>query len=307
VDTSELAAQQLSYLNSINYEYAGFVHPLTPGHSLGVSVQYLGSGNIAGTDVSGNSIGNFSSYYASYNLSYGQVITDKLSLGVTGKVISASLGSVGASAYAFDVGSMYKVNKRLTLAGVLTNVGTKLTFLDQQDSLPMSFHMGASYEIDPHFTALAEWVYEQTGVNVGRTGLEWRLCDAVALRAGYRSDTSQGLSSLSGFTMGIGLKVMGQEFSYAWVPMGALGNTQYFSVMIRFGGKNQPKRFTETLPAKPAQPDTSQTGAKAVSPSKPLPPVSPSGSVANTRKGPCDFQNMTWDQLKANGCGSETN
>jgi hypothetical protein len=236
IESAQLAAQHLSYLESINYESMSLAYPFQSGRALGFAVQYLGSGSVAGTDAAGNSIGNFSGHYAAYELAYGQSVTDRLSLGVTGKIIDAAISNVSASAYALDFGSLYKVNKKITLAGIVANVGSKLTFLSQRDSLPLSFRLGASYETDSHLTALLEWVYEQTGLVVGRTGLEWKPCDAVALRVGYRTDTINGLSPLAGVTTGIGLQVLGQEFSYAWVPMGDLGNTQYFSVLIRFGG-----------------------------------------------------------------------
>ena len=50
---------------------------------LGFSIQYLGSGDIAATSDTGGDIGQFSSYYASYNLAYGQRVMEKLSIGAT--------------------------------------------------------------------------------------------------------------------------------------------------------------------------------------------------------------------------------
>src|ERR1017187_8594945 len=96
---NEVAAQHLSYLDSMNYEYLSFVHPLNAQGSdtkrgLGFSMQYLGSGDINRTDIDssgppvngGNPIGTFSSHYAAYNLSYGQTLSEKLSVGLTGKL-----------------------------------------------------------------------------------------------------------------------------------------------------------------------------------------------------------------------------
>src|SRR5437773_2736248 len=106
LNSNELAGQHLSYLESMHYEYMSFVHPFDKSRDsgtqrgLGFSVQYLGSGDIAGTDDTGASIGSFSSYYASYNLAYGQTVTDKLALGVTGKMIRAKIDDVSAGAYA---------------------------------------------------------------------------------------------------------------------------------------------------------------------------------------------------------------
>jgi len=63
VDSTQLSGQHLSYLDSIYYESLSFVHPAGQGGALGVSAQYLGSGNISGTDINGNSNGNFSTTY----------------------------------------------------------------------------------------------------------------------------------------------------------------------------------------------------------------------------------------------------
>src|SRR5471030_2939425 len=43
---TQIAAQHLSYLESIDYEFLSFVHPLAEGKAFGLSAQYLGSGEI---------------------------------------------------------------------------------------------------------------------------------------------------------------------------------------------------------------------------------------------------------------------
>jgi hypothetical protein len=242
IDSNQFAAQHLAYLGSIHYEFASFVHPLGNGRALGASIQYLGSGGMAGTDMYGNPTGDFSAHYAAYSLAYGQKVGDKLSLGVTGKMINAQISDVSANAYAFDLGSMYQATKDLRLAGVLTNVGTKLTFIDQSDPLPLAFHLGAVYAMKYHVTLAAEGVYPQTGLASFHTGLQWAPMDPISLRVGYRTDTLKGLSPLAGFTTGIGLNIWGYELSYAWVPLGDLGNTNYFSFLYKFGETSNPKR-----------------------------------------------------------------
>src|SRR5258708_16164165 len=68
LDSTQFSGQHLAYLDSLHYEYLSFAHPLSIGHSIGASVQYLGSGDINGTDATGNPTATFSSYFASYNL-----------------------------------------------------------------------------------------------------------------------------------------------------------------------------------------------------------------------------------------------
>jgi len=76
IPDKSLATQYLSYLDTIQYEHLSYVHPLGGGRGLGGSIQYLGSGNIAGADAAGNSTGDFSSHYAAYSLDYGQAVTE---------------------------------------------------------------------------------------------------------------------------------------------------------------------------------------------------------------------------------------
>src|SRR5258706_2391490 len=49
LSSTQIAGQHLSYLESINYEYLSLVHPLGKKNGLGVSAQYLGTGDIAAT------------------------------------------------------------------------------------------------------------------------------------------------------------------------------------------------------------------------------------------------------------------
>jgi hypothetical protein len=249
VEGTELAGQHLSYLESIHYEYLSVVHPLAGSREaganhkgLGFSAQYLASGDIPETDVNGNSIGDFQSHYGAYNLAYGQTLGEKAAIGVTGKWINAKIDDVSANAYAVDFGSMYKMTNRLTLAATVLNIGTKLKFLSEGDDLPLAFRAGAAFRLTKQVTLSSEGVYRKTGLGSVHFGGAWRPLDAISLRVGYRTDTLKGLSPLAGFSTGIGIHLWGQEISYAWVPYGELGNTQYFSALLHFGQRDEEKR-----------------------------------------------------------------
>ncbi|MFA5976324.1 MAG: PorV/PorQ family protein [Elusimicrobiota bacterium] len=238
----ELAGQHLSYIDSIHYEFLSFVYPLHKGRSLGASIQYLGTGDMDGTNLDATPAGSFSSHYASYNLAYGQTLTDRLSLGVTGKMINAKLADVSANAYALDFGSLYQVRQNLTAAATLTNIGNRLTFLSDGDPLPMALHLGASYDPISRLGLTGEFVYPRTGLAAWHMGAEWRPLPTISLRTGYKTDTLKELGTMAGLTAGMGIQVWGQEFAYAWSPYGDLGNTHYFSLLMRFGETEKAKR-----------------------------------------------------------------
>lgn len=253
LESIQLSAQHLSYLDSLHYEYFSFVYPLPKGDrcvegaeclrsALGASVQYLGTGNDESLNDAGNRIGEFSSYYASYNFSYGRALTNKLSLGLTAKMIQAKLDDVGAHAFATDLGVMYRYNSKLDLSSTLNNVGSKIKFIDQSDPLPLAFRVGAAYRPWGPWLFTSEVAYFQTGLAAFQIGSEWKPWDMLALRAGYRTDVSKELSSLAGFSMGFGVELWGHELGYAWVPYGDLGDTHYVSLLMKFGQRENERR-----------------------------------------------------------------
>jgi hypothetical protein len=259
LDGIHVSATHLSYLQSVNYEYFGLAIPLDgpppqqgmpppPRPGLGVSVQYLGSGSISAYDQSGNPAGSFSTTFAAYSLAFAEPVTDEWSLGVTGKYVTESISDASADALAIDLGSLYRVNDRLSLAAVLSNLGSSVKFADQSDPLPLNLRAGAFYQFNPRFGASAEAVYRDNGPLGVRGGLEWIEQKVFIVRLGGDSSHTNGLSALSALTVGAGIRLSGCEFSYAWVPYGDAGSTNYFSLDLRFGPWSFPKRFIKNRP-----------------------------------------------------------
>ncbi len=239
----QLAAQHLAYLESIHYEFASVAIPLRKDVSaLGFSMQYLGSGDIAGTTTGGTSTGDYSSHYAAYSVAYGQRLSENLSLGLTGKMIEAKIQDTSAMAFAGDAGMLYRARPNLQLAATVVNFGNQLKFDAAGDDLPLAFHAGAAYLPHQHWALSVEGVYSKTGLFSGRTGIEWKPMSMLALRAGYKTDTMKELSALAGFTTGVGIAVWGQELAYAWLPYGDLGDTHYLSLVIKFGERERERR-----------------------------------------------------------------
>ena len=242
LNSTQLGGEHLSYLESIHYEHLGFVTQFKSGAGLGVSAQYLGSGDIPGADLGGTVQPSYSSYFGSYNLAYGQKVWDKLSVGLTGKLINAKIADVTSTAYAADLGALYKVGEHATLAATLTNLGSKLKFLNDNSSLPVAGHVAGAYAPDSHWLASLEGVFPKSGSPSAHVGIQWQPMDLIAIRAGYKTDTTKALSAMAGMTVGAGIKVWGQEMAYAWVPYGDLGDTQYFSLVLRFGESEKSKQ-----------------------------------------------------------------
>jgi hypothetical protein len=232
---TEVAAQHLSYLESIHYGYLGLARPAGQKSAFGASIQYLSSADIASTDDFGDPAGQFSSRYAAYSLAYGRRLSDKLSLGLTGKWILARIGGFSAQAQAVDAGALYRPTSRWALGATVTNIGSPLKFIDAGNSLPLAGHLSAAFHPNAAWTLAAEAVQAAAGSTHGRAGAEWRPVESLALRAGYKSDTVKELSALAGMTAGLGVTLWGHELSYAWLPLGDLSMGHYFSLVARFG------------------------------------------------------------------------
>ena len=238
VPTAQLSGMHLDFAGMGGYEFVSFVHPFGALDGLGVSAQYFHADVTNALDANANPIGSVSSHYGAYSLAYGHGVTENFSLGAALKVIDARIADVSASAVAGDAGALYRVNERLTLAAAAANLGGRLKFLQQGDRLPEEYRAGILYSPLPSLSLVTDAAYDRTGLFSGRFGAEWRPVGMIALRAGYRTQTTQQLSPIAGLTTGVGLQVFGQRFDYAWVPLGDLGQTQYFSIVLTFGKRH---------------------------------------------------------------------
>src|SRR5882672_468327 len=68
LDSAQLAAMHMVYLESTSYEYGSFGLPLGHGRGIGVAIQYFRPGSITGLDANENPIGDIGGYYANYTL-----------------------------------------------------------------------------------------------------------------------------------------------------------------------------------------------------------------------------------------------
>jgi hypothetical protein len=245
----EFTGTHLSYLGPVYYEHASVVVPVGKDHEttiapagFGASAQYLGTGDIDARDAAGNPAGSFTSAFAAYSVAYGQKILDQLAVGGTAKLITEKIADATASAYAADFGVLYKPTTKLNLGAVLANVGQDIKFVNEGDHLPTAGRLGATYQINPSWDVSAEGVYRRTGVTSGGMGVEWRYGQNFSFRGGYNTAHIKELGGAAGATAGLGIFFWGQEFSYAWVPLGDLGTTHYFSLVFRLDKRARPEK-----------------------------------------------------------------
>lgn len=235
-----VSATYLSYLQSASYDSLSAAVPLRgrdgarTGHGLGASIQYFSPGSVAGTDALGNSTGRFDGHYLSAELAYGRAVTRRLALGLGAKLVTAKIASASGSAYAGDLGAMFLASDRVSLSAVAANLGGALKFLESSDPLPRQYRAGAAVKALPSLLLAAQGLYEEGGPGLS-AGAEWSALAPLVVRGGYQTTTARGLGAEAGVSLGIGLRWKRIGFDYAWQPMGGLGTTSFFSLVIGLG------------------------------------------------------------------------
>lgn len=188
-------------------------------------------------------------------VSFARHVTDRLSLGITGKYIRERIDDRTASAVAFDVGSLYDIGYLGWRVGArLSNIGSDIKYYDFSSPIPITFSMGTS--IMPLGTESQQWrvgvdvVKQQDYLPYFNIGMEYTVEDMLSLRAGYKlnySDTQDPgrtnrnpiETSIEGWSVGGGVHTTWRDYDvridYAFTDMKILKDVHRFS--IRFGWK----------------------------------------------------------------------
>ena len=171
---------------------------------------------------------------AAYSL--GKKIRDNLAIGGTFKAITTNIADKRANAVAVDVGVLYNTGKPgLNLGAVIRNLGPKIKYMKEGDSLPLTLKGGLSYQLaDAPVTLVCDVTIPNDNDAYIGFGGEYIVKEVLALRAGYKSGPQDEGSGLSA---GFGLlieRVSQLTFDYAYQPYGELGDSHYVSLQTRF-------------------------------------------------------------------------
>lgn len=250
----ELSMQHLIYLSDTQYSVLAYNHPLDKETALGFSLGYLGMSGLTRT-VADDSVdgyhtdGNFGYSDAVAGISYGAKTSINLSYGVTVKAMQESIDGTTSSALTATVSGFYFPRKRrdYMFGFGITDIGTRSREFDTPTGVYGSF---GRYVNDNLFwageaiTYLNLWggdafSYLDRGAEL-RTGIEYSINEALALRLGYRyhfNNPETGTFPMSDITGGIGFNFSQFSFDYAWLPYGDLGITHRMTLTARIGKK----------------------------------------------------------------------
>lgn len=168
-------------------------------------------------------------------LSYGRMLTDRFSAGLTAKYVREAWDDISAGGVAVDIGTLYDTGfKTLRIGMAIQHFGPELqpdgqatTWFSGNDSLhdytaysmPMTFKLGLAMDVvdqGPHqMTVEVDGVHPNDNVEQINIGAEYWYNNMIALRGGYRVNSDEeGLTAGAGFRVPMGEKALVLDYAY---------------------------------------------------------------------------------------------
>ena len=141
-----LSLSYMNYLQRTNAVGAGYAMSVGERSMLGLKAQYLDFGTMKNTDPDGNVLGDFSAKDMLLMGTYSFDFSDRLTGGVSGKVIYSNYEQVYSLALGVDLGlNYYNPQNGLSLSLVARNLGGQVKSFDEtQEALPFNLLAGVS-------------------------------------------------------------------------------------------------------------------------------------------------------------------
>jgi len=233
--------RQASFMYDQMYQGSTFQNaaigiPLESG-AIGGSLSYQSFGDIQGYATDGTVTSNQSAYSAVGTLGAAW-LGNQWSAGANVKGIQEKLADEKANGAAFDLGgnAIYPkpvLGGTLRMGAVVQNLGSGMKFEQQSDPLPMDWKVGlaAVQMMDKKLNVSLDYTTPKDDSGYVSGGLEYWLFPFIALRTGYVANKTEG----SGMRAGLGLRIKGLSFDYAYAGQGELGMSHRYELSFRFG------------------------------------------------------------------------
>ncbi len=232
---TEIMVMHNQWIQDVRSEVLGAKFQLF-GHPFAVGIQTTNVGDIEVRTKPGDPVSTISANYFAGSLSTGFRFGDKLKAGVTVKYLYEGILADDATGFGFDFGAGYQVNKSLTIAASIRNIGSMSAFRVEETKLPADLRIGAGYTLETPFekfgiTLGAEFQkYLQQDDSHINFGGEITYDNLLAIRLGYMT-----MYEARNFTGGLGLSWGMLGFDYAITPFSDdLGVGHTVSVKLAF-------------------------------------------------------------------------
>jgi long-subunit fatty acid transport protein len=261
-----LSLTNVDWIGDVQLNYVTFGKPLGDYAACGVSLTVLSMGQMEVTTVDEPEGTGETFTASSYSLAlgYGRKLTDRFSVGITGKYIWERISEERASGFAFDFGTLFYTGfKSLRMGMNISNLGSEMKVngpelgayynpqpenpnydnvksnlaVDPYD-LPLTFRLGLAYDLietpESKFTISVEAKHPNDNIQQASFGGEYLWKDILSLRAGYKFNYEE-----EGLTLGGGVKLKAGkktnlDINYAWADFSRLQNVHRFSLGFEF-------------------------------------------------------------------------
>ena len=238
IKDKSISFMHVSWLDDINYEWVGYGKRLSEKTAIGFGVQYLGYGEIVGTDITGAKTGDFVPSDIAVTMSLAKRM-EGMDVGLSVKYISSKIKEK-AESMAMDVGIMKEIKKDKVRIGIgIENVGSGMTFIEEESPLPMAVKFGVGYNVEKNWLLGLDVKMPNDNIaNIG-IGSEYRY-GMLKWRVGYNTRV-QEIGGLSGLSAGMGIKYKEIEMDYTYQPYDYMGDSHRISMTWNGEGKVKKK------------------------------------------------------------------
>jgi hypothetical protein len=227
---------------NIQHSFFGIVKNVPGLGAIGVDVVMLSTDDMMETTPA-NPEGTGQYFRASdfaFGIGYARQVTDQFQVGIHGKVIKSYLynADIGASSFAFDIGTMYWIPQLKSHIGVsLTNIGKDVQFIQEPYSIPTALRFGVLVDVIKEEANQLVTTLQITRLNDAEeqynVGAEYVFNNVVALRGGWKFFYDQ-----ENVTAGFGVKLntfgINGNLDYGYNNFKYLPGTHSFTFEVYF-------------------------------------------------------------------------
>jgi len=238
LSSSEIIFMHNDWYQDIKIEYLGAAFPVSNSFVLGIGVSYLDYGSFEGYDDRDQPTEELSANAMVVSSSGSFLLSDNLSLGITGKFFTEQLDESSASGYAMDLGALYRVGV-VTFGLNVRDLGSGLQYENESYPLPSRVTGGIAVNAYGGRLRFATDVDkpEDNGLSLHQ-GIEYCYENTVFLRTGYSHQFNEIETdgSGSGMSLGFGVKHSVGAIDYSYLPNAQIGDVHRISFRVCFGG-----------------------------------------------------------------------
>jgi hypothetical protein len=241
-----------SYLNHLmDIQLASFAISKEFGNlgHFSFGTEYINYGDFTRRDADGNNLGQFGAGDVAFLLGYGNELDKNFFYGANVKFLYSKIDNVNSTGLCLDLGLQYYfVTQNINIGFSILNIGEQLnSYYSTKEKLPLDVRFGFS----KRFTRLPFMLYfnfsklneEQDKfsdkVKNFSFGGEFNLSKVIRVRLGYDNEKRQDLligstAGLAGISIGVGLKISGYSFDYAYSSLGLIGGLNRIGITTSF-------------------------------------------------------------------------